>query len=94
MTDYGKITSYKIVKGGLDDIPDNSKSGKIGIIYKLYNKQDVEQTTKIIEEGYLIKLHRDYHGMPFEIQEINIYHKPYSIYKWVTYIIDAKIPAF
>ena len=79
--------SYNIVKGGLNDIPDNSNSGKTGIAYKLFNKQDVEPFTNIVKEKVIPQMSERSFGIPFEIEEINIYHKPHSRYKWLIYIV-------
>lgn len=75
--------TYKIVKGGLKDIPNNDSD--YGIYQRLYNKQDEKDAAKKLIDN--INLHTD---NILEVKKITIYHKPYSIYKHLAIIMSIK----
>lgn len=76
----------RTVEGGLEAITQNIYP-KFGIAQKLYNKQEIEPVIKIFDKKVKMAV-----GSVCKKTDISIYHKKYSIYKWLTVTYDIDQP--
>ena len=77
----------RTVEGGLESVAQNIYP-QFGIAQKLYNKQEIEPIIKIFDKKVKIEV-----GRRCKKTDISIYHKKYSIYKWLTVTYDIEQPA-
>ena len=72
---YDKISS-------LEDLP-QCLIGTIGVAHKLYNYQDIEPCIIDVLKNELPIISKNRLNVPYEVKEINVYHKPKSKFKYL-----------
>ena len=75
---------YKsITKEHIKDIKDVDRGVSSGVIYKLKNKEAIEEPLKKTAEVVIPKIKVDFPEFNIDITDVNIYHKPKSRYKYI-----------